>query len=39
MASKLVVEVQDTQSLLWYNAHIIDKEETAFVVKYTDPLL
>jgi len=35
----MIVEVQDTQTLLWYNANIVDKKDKSFVVKYTHPEL
>jgi len=37
MDARLIVEVQDTQTLLWHNAHIVDKRDGMFLVKYVDP--
>lgn len=39
MEGRLTVEVQDTQTLLWYSAHIVDKQDTKFLIKYIDAKL
>lgn len=38
MEGRLEVEVQDTNTLLWYNAIILDKQDDKFVIQYTDSL-
>jgi len=39
MDARLLVEVQDIQTLLWYTAYIVDKQKESFTVKFADPEL
>ena len=36
---RTIFEVQDSQTLLWHTAYLVDKQEQTFTTKFIDPLL